>query len=339
MTKKQWTLIAATIAIAVILMVWWGRANEPYVPTDIELQKLLTLSDTDRLYIDALNNGIASGGPPKDGIPAVDNPQYEQAADANGWLSDDDVVFGVLDGDRALAYPQRILVWHEIVNDNLRGGPVSITYCPLTGTAIGYFAANPAANDPTFGVSGKLVNSNLIMYDRESDSLWPQILGQAIRGVKLGERLEEFPIAWTTWAKWKAAYPNTEVLSKNTGVIRNYEPGGDPYGEYGQEPSGYYSDRSIIFPPVNESDALPPKQVVVGVRDGERNAAAVLKKHLRSAGQVTFDLGGRKITLTYVPELDSHTASYTDIDEWINSFDVMWFAWYGYYPDTQLIIE
>src|SRR5918999_6051713 len=121
--------------------------------------------DEDR-FLSLLQKNVASGGPPKDGIPAIEKPQYTSAAEADKWLVPEDVVFGVNHGGLVVAYPQRILVWHEIANETVGNEKVSITYCPLTGTAIGYKGKVSAKDVSTFGVSGKLVNSNLIMYDR-----------------------------------------------------------------------------------------------------------------------------------------------------------------------------
>lgn len=326
--------IGAAVVLILLGIVWFMTTNSSSAP-EVQEDALSTLSMEDQTYYQSLINGLRSGGPPKDGIPAVDDPQFESVSQADAWLELNDVVFGVVDGDSVIAVPQRILAWHEIVNLELGGETHSLTYCPLTGTAIGYHQDGDEAN-ATLGVSGKLVNSNLVIYDRETDSYWPQIFGTAILGPETTASFNEFPVTWTTWDKWKTVHPDTRVLSRETGFLRNYSESGDPYGSYLSE-SGYYFSDNLIFPPNNQDDRLSNKHVVVGVRDSERNAVAVDKDYLRTNGSVTIVVGDRSVTVEYIQALDAHAASYTDTGEWINSFDAMWFAWAAYYPDTQLI--
>jgi hypothetical protein len=290
-------------------------------------------------FLRLLEKNVAAGGPPKDGIPSIDKPKYTSAAEADEWLVAADVVFGVERAGLVAAYPQRILVWHEIVNETIGGEAMAITYCPLTGTAIGYLGRIAPDVQSTFGVSGRLVNSNLIMWDRTTDSRWPQILGQAITGVHRGRRLEEFPVLWTTWERWKRAHPNTRVLSRKTGFIRNYGRNGDPYGSYLDENKGYYTSDRLLFKPILEDRQLHPKAVVVGVRDTAGNAAAVLKERLRRDKKVVVPLGGQSVVTKYDAALDAHTAAVRDTGAWINAFDAMWFAWKAFYPSTQLLAE
>lgn len=142
----------------------------------------IALSLDEEKFLSLLREKVESGGPPKDGIPAIDRPQYTSAPEADQWLLPEDIVFGVSYKGLVAAYPQRILVWHEIANELVGNERISITYCPLTGTAIGFKGSLASGASSTFGVSGKLVNSNLIMYDRATDSRWPQILAKAIDG-------------------------------------------------------------------------------------------------------------------------------------------------------------
>ncbi len=332
-------LIYITLAVIVGVTTYWyfGSRGTPPVAISPELKITLekerpVLVVKEKEYFDLLLQNAVSGGPPKDGIPSIDNPKYESALEANDWLLPHDVVFGVVAKDFVAAYPQRILVWHEIVNEKINGQQVSITYCPLTGTAIGFKGEYAPDISAEFGVSGKLVNSNLIMYDRTSDSLWPQILGKAISGPARGIALPEFPVVWTTWEKWKAKYPQTKVLSKETDFLRNYGARGDPYGSYLEADSGYYKSDHVIFALTNEDKRLPPKTVVVGLRDNQGNAVAILKDYLRREKRVEVDLGGQKIVVEYDASLDFYTTS-----PMVNAFDAMWFAWSAFYPNTQLI--
>ena len=288
-------------------------------------------------FLSLLRDNIASGGPPKDGIPAIDRPQYTSAPEADRWLLPEDIVFGVNYKGLLAAYPQRILVWHEIANESIGDEKISITYCPLTGTAIGFRGSLASGKSSTFGVSGKLVNSNLLMYDRATDSRWPQILAKAIDGSSRGARLEEFPVAWTTWESWKKKHPGTKVLSRSTGFLRNYGKSGDPYGSYLGRNKGYYGSESVLFTPIFEDRQLHPKTVVAGIRDAAGNAAAILKDRLRREKRLEVRLGDRTVVVSYDPALDSHSAALKESGQWINSFDAMWFAWKGFYPNTQLL--
>ena len=164
-----------------------------------------------------------------------------------------------------------------------------------------------------------------------------QILGTAINGTSKGFKLAEFPVTWTTWEKWKTAHPETKVLSRETGFIRNYDVGGDPYGSYIPEPQSYYISDQILFRPVNEDDRLTPKTVVVGIRDEERNAVAILKDYLREKINIEAGLAGTTILVNYDEKLDFYSARIKETGEWINAFDAMWFSWAAYYPQTELI--
>ncbi len=350
--KKQkiiWIIIiviaVAVIAAVLYFLLYREKAlpvDEPAVLLEEEASEKIQpeISSVDDEYFKSLEENIFSGGPGKDGIPAVEQPQYTTADEADLWLLPEDIVFGVDYKGLVAAYPQRILVWHEIANETLGDEKIVISYCPLTGTAIGFYGNLSEDIQSTFGVSGKLVNSNLIMYDRATDSYWPQIAGTAINGISRGYRLAEFPIIWTTWEKWKTAYPGTKVLSRETGFIRDYDIGGDPYGSYLEDEEflkGYYTSDRLLFDPINEDDRLPLKTVVVGIRDEERNAAAILKDHLREEKIIEVDLGGKTVIVTYDAQLDFYSAHIKESGEWINAFDAMWFSWASYYPGTQLI--
>ncbi|WP_240567230.1 DUF3179 domain-containing (seleno)protein [Halomonas flagellata] len=297
----------------------------------------------------SFREAVRAGGPGKDGIPSIDRPRFQSAGEAT--LKDGDKVIGVYNRGQARAYPQRILVWHEIVNDELGGEALSITYCPLTGTALGF-----KRGETELGVSGKLVNSNLIMYDRATDSEWPQILGVAIDGPLAGQGLEELRVFWTTWGAWKARHPETEVLTDQTGFVRNYRR--DPYGSYNPT-SGYYApDSRRLFPVMQRDDRFPPKTEVFGVR-GPEGALAITREALREEGVVDVTLGERRYTVIHDPGLDTGWAFHnpegleirpTELDftaegvtgpgidslEAVNGFEAMWFAWAAFYPDTYL---
>jgi hypothetical protein len=172
---------------------------------------------------------ILSGGPPKDGIPAIDYPQFVDVVTADGWLHDREPVLHVQVGEDARAYPLQILMWHEIVNDTVGDLPLAITYCPLCNTGIAFIRrVDDRVLD--FGTTGRLRFSNLILYDRQTESWWQQASGEAIAGALAGQRLRLYPVALVAWADFKTAHPQGQVLSRETGYRRNY--GRNPYVGY-----------------------------------------------------------------------------------------------------------
>ncbi|EST38281.1 hypothetical protein N566_08305, partial [Streptomycetaceae bacterium MP113-05] len=242
--------------------------------------------------LERLAANVVSAGPGKDGIPAIDEPRFVPAGQVD-FLSDDQPVFCLDRPGDPRAYPQLVLVWHEIVNDTVGGAPLIVTYCPLTGTAIA-FTGPPDGSALTFGTTGGLVNSNLVMYDRQTDSRWPQITGTAIDGRRKGQRLATTPLVWSTWKDWRRARPGTRVLSIDTGHVRDY--GSDPYGSY-TPPGGYYVDSGTLFP-VLERDPrarFGDKDVVVAVRAGGHRLA-ISKDRIERSGSVRAELGGTAVT-------------------------------------------
>jgi hypothetical protein len=197
---------------------------------------------------------ILSGGPPRDGIPAIINPHFVSVEDAT-FLQEHDRILGIQGKEELKAYPIKIMNWHEIVNDSLEGSPIVITYCPLCGTGIG-FTRNLRGDIATFGVSGLLYQSDLLMYDHQTESLWLQIAMECVAGPLTGEKLDPLFLEHTTWGEWKKTHPQTLVLSTQTGYTRAYDR--DPYVGYAQ--------RGDLMFPISHIDPLyHPKEWVLGV--------------------------------------------------------------------------
>ncbi|MGH2658600.1 MAG: DUF3179 domain-containing protein [Actinomycetota bacterium] len=198
---------------------------------------------------------IISGGPPPDGIPPIDDPKFLAASDA-GFLTDREPVLALEIGGEAKAYPLQIMTWHEIVNDTIGGVPVSVTYCPLCNTGIAFERPTIDGELLDFGTSGKLYNSNLVMYDRQTESYWAQATGQAILGELTGEQLTFVPARILSFGDWQAEHPNGLVLSRDTGHERPY--GENPYAGYDS------SERPFLF--AGEPDErLPATSRVLGI--------------------------------------------------------------------------
>ena len=204
---------------------------------------------------------VKDGGPGKDGIPSIDNPQFLNVNQID-FLTDDDLIIGTINGDVVKAYPHPILDWHEVINDEINNNSVTINYCPLTGTAFGWKSETNGTKS-TFGVSGLLYNANLILYDRNTDSNWSQIRLECVNGDLIGDKPELINIVETNWKTWKTLYPNSKILSTDTGFSRNYN--NYPYGPY------KVSQTYFIFQPSIFNDALPNKERIYAIIDNDES--------------------------------------------------------------------
>ena len=196
-------------------------------------------TDFDRRTVDL--SEIRSGGPPRDGIPAVDLPRYVSTGEAAEWLDPDEPVIAVARGGEARAYPLQILIWHEIANDELGGTPISVTFCPLCNSAI-VFDRRLDGAVLDFGTTGRLRRSDLVMYDRQTGTWWQQLTGAGIIGEHAGRELVRLPAAVVAWNDFRTAYPDATVLSRETGHARPY--GSNPYSGYDSAARPFLLDRA-----------------------------------------------------------------------------------------------
>jgi len=269
---------------------------------------------------------IRRGGPPRDGIPAILDPKFVSVRDAY-YMRDRDQVIGFVADGVARAYPLRILVWHEIVNDTVAGQPIAVTYCPLCGTAM-IFSREAGDVVRTFGVSGLLYNSDVLMYDHQSESLWSQLMTEAVAGPAVGT-----PLGWLggqqmTWAAWRERYPDSEVLSTETGHRRNYD--NLPY-------QGYEEQESTFFPFEKNRSDLPNKEWVIGIVVNGRAKAYPIKALDRLEAEALRDtVGGAPIRLTWDRTAQWAQIERDDTGEDIPSTRAYWFAWQAFYGDTAL---
>ena len=216
---------------------------------------------------------IASGGVERDGIPALTDPKFVDPSSADAdYLSDEDLVLGVAINGEARAYPHNIGWWHEIVNDVVGGQPISVSLCPLTSTGM-VFSALDDDRRIELGVSGLLFNNNLIMYDRrEGETLFPQMTYVGLKGSLEGQALELLPVVEAKWGYWKQLYPNTQVVSGETGIYMKDQYFWYPY----DRPEDYRAADEFIFfelePPMSSNGTATlfrAKQMTLGVRFGE----------------------------------------------------------------------
>ncbi len=207
---------------------------------------------------------IISGGVPKDGIPPIDQPKFVSTSSAASWIADREPVILLTIGDDERAYPLQIMTYHEIVNDNVGGKPVTITFCPLCYSAI-VFQRELDGTVYDFGVSGMLRHSDLVMYDRQTESLWQQILGEAIVGDLTGKKLEPVPAQIVSFEQFRERYPEGKVLSRETGHSRPY--GRNPYAGYDD-----ISKRPFLYDGKYD-ERLPPMEKVITVSLGREDKA------------------------------------------------------------------
>ncbi len=267
---------------------------------------------------------ILPGGPPRDGIAALDHPPAVSAGEAGRW-PDTARVIGVVRGGEARAYPIRILEWHESVNDSLGGEPILVTYCPLCGTGMVFDRRLDGATR-NFGVSGLLYNSDLLLYDRESESLWSQIAARAITGAANGKRLRLLPSSLVPWGVWKEQHPDTTVLTVETGYQRPYDR--SVYVSYRRS-------RKIRFP-VEVDERYHPKQPTLGLRiEGGPARAYPIAEVRKAGGSVREEFAGVEVEVLYDPERFEFTARAPEPIEAVQGY---WFAWMAFHPESSVFV-
>ena len=244
---------------------------------------------------------IVSGGPPKDGIPAIDHPEFESVGDADRWLADREPVVVVTIDNAAKAYPLQILIWHEIVNDQVGRTPVSITYCPLCNTALA-FDRRLDGQVLDFGTTGRLRHSDLVMYDRQTETWWQQATGEGIVGEYAGRRLTFISAPLVSWETFKQAYPSGQVLSRDTGFNRRY--GQNPYERYDDLDNNPW--RRFFRP--QPDDRLPAMERVVAVTLGNATVAYPFSS-LEERRAVNDDIGGTALVVLWAPGMASSVDS------------------------------
>ncbi len=265
---------------------------------------------------------IMSGGPPKDGIPSITNPKFKSVEESN-WLNDEDLVVGVEINNIKKAYPLRILVWHELVNDKIEDAAFLVTYCPLCGSVL-VFSRKINSSELSFGVSGLLYQSDVLFYDHQSESLWSQLMKKAVSGKKSGSELIILPFIMSKWKDWKINNPESLILSDDTGYFRDYN----------RNPYENYEKSNILYFPVNKkSNQLKQKEKLLIVEYNGISKAYPL--NILNEKKVLKDkINNKEIIIEssfgdYIKVVDSRGNQ-------LKSFTAYWFAWYAFNPDTKL---
>ncbi|MHC4903869.1 MAG: DUF3179 domain-containing protein [Planctomycetota bacterium] len=267
---------------------------------------------------------IAFGGPAKDDIPALTDPETV-SVDAADHLRDSDRVIGVSLGGQDRAYPIRALMYHEVVNDEVGGIPIVVVYCPLCDS-VSVVDRRLDDRTYTFGVSGLLYNSNVLLFDRADEALWSQLGFTAVSGPNAGRSLRHLPWELTTLAEWRRDRPRSTVMTFNTGYQRPYDRA--PYGDY-------FETDQLMFP-VSQRDArLHSKTRVVGVRLGDAVRAYPTDEIRRVAGGLVRDtIGGETIALRAAP--DGESVQVVEAPAEAQVAHTFWFAWAAFHPDTEI---
>ena len=277
----------------------------------IDLERFGLKTDSSKTLIDS--NLIFNGGPGKDGIPSINDPKFESISDSQEWLTEDNEGITLKDGDSGKFYPFDILVYHEIANDTVDGREVAVTFCPLCGSSIVY-DRNIDSGVVDFGVSGLLYESNLLMYDSDSESLWSQIEGRAVVGDKAGEELEILDADVMTISEFESRYSDGQVLSRDTGHSRDYGRVVYP---------GYDTSDDLVFDVSRFNDDLQPKTIMYATTIDDTPISVVFSE-LKALGETEIQAGDKLITLTYkdgeVDVTDQDGNSYP-------GYFTMWFSW------------
>ncbi len=281
----------------------------------------LNLFNTDNLTVP--RNELRSGGPPKDGIPALTRPEMIPVDEAT-YLEKDARIVVVRVGEEVRGYPVPILNWHEIVNDTVGGEALAVIYCPLCDSAS---VVERAIEDDVleFGVSGFLYESNVLMYDRTHDALWSQVGMEAVSGPYAGQTLRHLPWEIVSFERLREAKPDALVMSRNTGHRRNYAS--NPY-------ESYFRDGQLMFPVSKTDDRLPDMEPIVGVRAGEDiRAYPVAAVAAEEDGRLQDRIGKGELTLEAGDDAEVRVVALPDDAQVVHTF---WFTWAAFHPETEI---
>lgn len=312
------TIIAFGVIALILAWLGYQRFRHPNISLPKENSK-----QAETLKHSIPLDEIFDGGPGKDGIPSIDSPRFISAAEAKSEFKPEGLGLAVSLNGEARFYPYQILVWHELVNDQIGQTPVLVSFCPLCGSGL-VFERTINGEAVEFGVSGKLHNSDLLMYDRKTDSLWQQILGEAVVGELTGTQLKQLDASVIPFKTFAEKFSTGRVLSKDTGFVRDYNSG--PYGDYD-------TSQRIIFP-VGQKDArLHPKTRVLGVAINGKFKAYPLDA-VQAKGRVSDTFANHQLDIDYnggIVKIFDKTAQQAVVP--VNNF---WFAWFAFHPDTEL---
>jgi hypothetical protein len=269
---------------------------------------------------------IAVGIASRDGVPPIDKPKLVEARHAN-LLNDEDIILGVEYNGVARAYPRKIMNWHQVVNDDFNGTPMVITFCPLCGSGMA-FRREIAGQTRTFGVSGLVYNNNVLVFDRESESLWCQIESRAIAGPMKEQPMEYIMTHQTRWGTWRKKHPQTMALTIATGSLRYYDR--EPF-------TGYEKRGQIFFPLEHEDNRYHPKERVVGIEVHGHHKVYPYKELMKVEGGMEDKVGEQPLWIHYSPHKDFVAVQTPEGKTWPH-ITLFWFAWLAFHPQSEVFM-
>lgn len=266
---------------------------------------------------------VLAGGPPRDAIHSVDEPEFADPTTAERWVAPDSTVIGLSLGGFAHAYPVHLLEYHQVVNDELAGVPVVVSYDPLTGVPLAH-KRSVDGRSLEFGVSGLVYQSNFLLYDRQTQSLWLQWTGECIAGPMLGKRLPRLRVRQEPFAAWRHRHPATRVLARP--MLKQIDYRYSPY-------SSYWGSETIPFPVDIVDSTYHPKEVVVGLRADGKSRVYLGSVMVEAGGRVVDDFAGRKVRVAY----DTSTGTFSwQIPDDVEVTEAYWFAWKAFHPEAEI---
>ena len=319
---KNKIILSLLLCLAALSVAALAADNRPGNPRGYSPDALLEVFKLTQADSDVPFASLMQACPARDCIPAIDQPIFVTASTVD-YLRDDDLLLVLTHHDITRAYPTRILDHHEIVNDMFGSEPVAVTYCPLCGSGLA-FDRRLDGQVLEFGVSSLLHNSDLVMYDRQTDSLWQQITGASFAGKSRGSQLKSLPLAMAKWKDWQQENPDAGVLTVLQIKTDRYMK--DAYGDY--------ADSEKLYMPVSATDArLHPKRVIYAMEIGEQ-AIAIDGEWLAEQGLWSDDFNDQALVATYGSD---GTVSASLNGKPITITRMYWFAWYSFHPNTALI--
>ncbi len=315
-------ILSVMLCVSIFSVIAQSQSHRIGNPRGYEPDTLLEVFKLTQADSDVAFDTLMQACPVRDCIPSIDQPEFLSTGDVS-YLRDTDLVMALTYNGISRAYPTRILDRHEIVNDVFDSDPVAVTYCPLCGSGLA-FDRRLDGQVLEFGVSSLLHNSDLVMYDRQTESLWQQITGEAFAGKSRGSQLVSLPLSMMTWAQWRSEYPQGQVLTVDKINSDRYMK--DAYGDY--------AESEKLYMPVSATDArLHPKRVIFGLEIGDQ-AIAVDHEWLLAQGQWSNAYAGGELELTLNK---SGKVSASLNGDPIPVHRMYWFAWYSFHPQTALI--
>ncbi len=327
---REWCWIVGISVIVIIsgyytFYVFLGKIDYDYNVSHQSTIVKINPTEAERVNTEGADVEIQATHLPKNGIPTLNTPRKIPGAQAN-WLQPEERVVGIVVQNTALAYPLRILAYHECINDSKNDIHFAVTFCPLCD-CVNVWNREVNGEVLEFGITGMLYQSNILLFDRqpsvEEESLWCQLEAKAIAGPYKGKKLETISYQLMSWQQWKQKHPKTYVLSQKTGYFNEYNPDFFP---------DYYSSDELLFPVNHKNNLLSPKERIVGVLANGVAKAYPIELVDNKVKRIVDSVGGEPLVIERLSS--SHAMIQTTNKS--NAIHCLWFSWYTFHPDTEI---